>query len=115
MTISFEDLTAGLRVITIAGRLDIQGTQEIDIKFTALSCADNRKVVVDLTQVSFLASIGIRSLITNAKALKSRGGRMVLFVGENAGVIRTLQETGIDVILPLFTEMNEATAAAVAG
>ena len=73
MSIEFEDLTESLRLIKISGRLDILGTQEIATKFAALACTENRRVIVDLTAVSFLASIGIRELITNAKALQRRG------------------------------------------
>ena len=61
-------------------------------------------MVVDLTAVTFLASIGIRALITNAKALQQRGGKMVLFVGENAAVAKTLETTGIDALIPMFSD-----------
>lgn len=114
MSIEFEDLNENLRNISISGRLDIMGTEEIAMKFSALACADNRRLIVDLTGVSFLASIGIRELITNAKALQRRGGRMVLFVGENASVIKTLEATGIDALLPMFVDMVDAKGAALA-
>jgi len=92
MSIEFEDLNDGLRRIKLSGRLDIAGTESISIKFTNLASAVARRVVVDLTAVSFLASIGIRELITNAKAQQQRGGRVVLFVGDN--VLSRGQDTG---------------------
>ncbi|OQW71108.1 MAG: anti-anti-sigma factor [Proteobacteria bacterium ST_bin11] len=113
MSIEFEDLSEHLRLIKISGRLDILGTQEIATKFTALACAENRRVVVDLTGVSFLASIGIRELITNAKALQRRGGKMTLFIGNNEAVIKTLEATGIDALLPMFTDLEQGTEAAL--
>lgn len=114
MSIEFEDLNENLRCITISGRLDILGTEEIATKFAALACANNRRVIVDLTGVSFLASIGIRSLISNAKALQQRGGRMVLFVGDNEAVSKTLETTGIDALLPMFVDAADANEAALA-
>jgi anti-anti-sigma factor len=114
MSIEFEDLKENVRRINIAGRLDILGTDEIAIKFTALACADNRRLIVDLTGVSFLASIGIRAIISNAKALQQRGGRMILFVGDNDSVIKTLETTGIDTVLPIFRDMTAASEAALA-
>lgn len=113
MPIEFEDISENLRHIQITGRLDIAGTAEIDAKFTTLSAISNRRVVVDLSAVTFLASIGIRSLITNAKALQQRGGRMVLFVGNNETVAKTLEVTGIDALIPMFKEIVEADKAAV--
>lgn len=113
MAIDFADLNENLRRISLSGRLDIQGTEEISLKFTALSSSAQRRVIVDLTAVTFLASIGIRALITNAKALQQRGGRMVLFVGDNASVTKTLEATGIDTLLPMFADAGEAEKAAL--
>jgi anti-anti-sigma factor len=114
MAIQFEDINNNLRHITISGRLDILGTDEISTKFAALSCIDNKKVIVDLSAVSFLASIGIRSIITNAKTLKQRGGRMVLFVGDNAAVSNTLTMTGVEALIPMFADFVEASEAVLA-
>lgn len=114
MPIDYQDVSESLRRIALSGRLDIPGTDAIELKFTALSAAEQRRVVVDLTAVSFLASIGIRALIANAKALQRRGGRMVLFVGDNAMVTKTLEATGIADLIPMFAELAEADRAALA-
>jgi len=114
MPIEFLDLSDTLRRITISGRLDIPGTDEIANKFAALAASADKRVVVDLAGVSFLASIGIRAIITNAKALQHRGGRMVLFVGNNTTVTKTLETTGVDTLIPMFSDAAEAEKAAVA-
>ena len=114
MSLEFEDLNDGLRRIKLSGRHDIAGTESLSIKFTNLASAVARRVVVDLTAVSFLASIGIRELITNAKAQQQRGGRVVLFVGDNVLVAKTLEVTGIDALIPMFANAAEADQAALA-
>ena len=114
MTIRFQDITENLRRISISGRLDIAGTDEIATTFAALAASARRRVIVDLSAVSFLASIGIRALIANAKALQNRGGKMVLFVGDNASVRMTLEITGIDALIPMFNDAAEAEKAATA-
>ena len=114
MAIEYQDIDEQLRRIKITGRLDIPGTAEIELKLTSLTATSSRRVIVDLTGVDFLASIGIRALVTNAKALKGRGGRMALFVGDNAAVAKTLTVTGIDMIIPLFTSEAEAEKAILA-
>jgi hypothetical protein len=58
--------------------------------------------------------MGIRSLVANAKAQLSRGGRMVLLVGSNAAVIGTLEATGIDALIPMYADAAEAERAAIA-
>jgi len=112
MPIDFED--KNIRRITLTGRLDISGTAEIDTRFAALAAASEHRIVVDLTGVTFLASIGIRALIANAKAQQKRGGRMVLFVGDNAPITKTLQTTGIDALVPMFATYADAENAALA-
>jgi anti-sigma B factor antagonist len=115
MSIEFEDLNEQIRRINLSGRLDIAGTQEISIKFTALSCSKTQHVIVDLTEVSFLSSMGIRELIGNAKALQQRGGFMVLLVeAKNSAVVKTLESTGIDDLIPLFGDVNQAIEALLA-
>jgi anti-anti-sigma factor len=110
MAIEFEDVSENFRRIALSGRLDVQGTSEIETKFTALSAATARRVLVDLRDVNFLASIAIRALITNAKALQMKGGRMGLLVTPETGVEDTLDATGIDSLIPVYTDSSEAEA-----
>ena len=114
MSINYEDVSESFRRIALSGRLDAPGTDAIATRFAALSTAGQRRVLVDLSEISFLASIGIRALVINAKALQQKGGRMVLFVGANAVVTRTLKTTGIDILIPMFADAAEAEKAALA-
>lgn len=113
MPITFEDTTDSLRHIRLTGRLDIAGIEAISTTFADLSTSTKRGIVVDLSEVSFLVSFGIRELITNAKLVQQRGGRMVLFVGANRGVHKTLETTGIDVLIPTFADAAQADRAAL--
>jgi anti-sigma B factor antagonist len=114
MPVSHEDINEDLRCIILSGRLDIQGTEEISDKFTELSTTAKRYVVVDFTAVTFLASYGIRALISNAKALHKTGGRMAVVVGENIRVARTLESVGIEALLQMYKEFHEAKSALLA-
>lgn len=111
--IKFEDVSENFRRISIAGRMDILGSEEIGLKFTTMAVVTDKRVSVDLTGVSFLASIGIRAIITNAKALQQRGGKMILYVGNNAAIAKTLEATGIDTLIPMFTDAAAADEAAL--
>jgi anti-anti-sigma factor len=76
MELAVHDLDSGILGISLSGRMDIIGTQQIDLKFTALTSTRKAQILVDLSNVTFIASIGIRTLITTAKAQKARGGTM---------------------------------------
>jgi anti-sigma B factor antagonist len=114
MPIHYEDVGDQLRRIRFSGRLDIPGTQAIAPAFADLTCDRARRVVVDLRNVEFLASIGLREIISVAKELRQKGGKMVLCVGENGFVAKTLDVTGIDTLIPTHTSMPEADRDALA-
>lgn len=114
MPIDHDDINAEILLIKLSGRLDIAGTAEIETSFAALAASKKRKVIVDLTAVDFLASIGIRAIISNAKAQQQRGGKVVLFVGDNQPVTKTLEMTGIDVLVPMFPSLDGAKDALAA-
>ena len=115
MAINFQDIgETNLRRIALSDRLDVSGAQAVETKFAALAASAQRRVVVDLTAVSFLASMGIRLLIVNAKAQQNRGGRLVLHVGDNTAVAKVLETAGISSLIPTFTDAAEAERAALA-
>jgi anti-sigma B factor antagonist len=110
MELAVHDLDSGILEISLSGRMDIIGTQQIDLKFTALTSTRKAQILVDLSNVTFIASIGIRTLITTAKAQKARGGTMVLFK-PNDQVEQVLRATGIDSIIPIAHDIEAARGA----
>ena len=114
MSISHEEVGKDLRRIVITGQLDMPGTEAIAAKLAELTRTDRKGVVVDLTAVRFLASVGISALITSAKAVKQRGGRLVLIVSPGSAVAMSLEATGVDELIPVFERSRDAERAAVA-
>jgi anti-anti-sigma factor len=113
MFISHTDVGDNLRKIVISGRLDVLGTESIVGELEKLAAAPKKGVVVDLSSLKFLASLGIRALLKSAKAVEERGGRMVLVVGTNSQVTMSLEATGVSDLLPMFKSNGEAERAAV--
>jgi anti-anti-sigma factor len=67
-------------------------------------------IVVDLAGVSFLASIGIRLLMTAARGQKGRGGHLVLAAAQPP-VLKVIQTAGIDQLIPVYPDVETARAA----
>ncbi len=109
MNLESELLDGGILRIVLDGRLDLQGTEEIDNAFTELTGSHAGPVLVDLGEVSFIASIGMRTLLASAKALDKRGGKMVLVDAQDM-VRDTLETAGITSLLPLFENTDSALA-----
>lgn len=109
MELYYSELSNGIRLIKLKGRLDILGTGEIETKFTGYCAGDKVLVVVDLAEVDFLASIGIRLLMLTAKSVASRGGRMIL-LNPIPEVQNVLEMTGIPAVIPIYSSMESAEA-----
>jgi anti-sigma B factor antagonist len=98
----------GLAKFTLAGRMDVEGALAVDPVFTRIA-QEKLNVVVDLADVTFLASLGIRSLVMCCKTLASKGGNLVLLAPQ-PGVEKVLNTSGISTIIPVVSDMNAAEA-----
>jgi anti-sigma B factor antagonist len=110
MEMAVHELESGILGINLSGRMDIAGTQQIDLKFSVLTSTRRAQILVDLSNVTFIASIGIRTLIVNAKAQKLRGGSMVLYKPSDQ-VEEVLRATGIEAIIPIAHDLDAARGA----
>jgi anti-sigma B factor antagonist len=111
MKLTYEDLEDGVRRVNLEGRMDVEGSQEIDLKFTSITAARQAFVVVDLSLVEFLSSLGLGTLVRSAKAQMSRQGKLVL-LSPQPHVARVLQTTQVDQIVQVFYDFEQARSAA---
>jgi anti-sigma B factor antagonist len=107
MELHYSELENNIRLIKLVGDLDIIGVEAIETQFTGYCAGENARVIVDLSEVEFLASIGIRLLTLNAKSVSSRGGRMVL-LHPTPDVKSVLEITGIPAIIPIYNGLESA-------
>jgi anti-sigma B factor antagonist len=113
MEMHHSELGNGIRLIKLSGKLDIIGTGEIETKFTGYCAVAKARVVVDLSEVAFLASIGIRLLVLTAKSIARRGGKMAL-LNPTPEVQSVLEITGIPAIIPIYSHLESAEAVLMA-
>lgn len=113
MELRYSELDNNIRLIKLIGKLDIGGVGRIENQFYAHCAGENPRVLVDLSDLEFLSSIGIRLLILNAKSVSSRGGRMVL-LGPSPEVRSILEVTGITMIIPIYDGLESAEAVLLA-
>jgi len=110
MELTFRELKNGIRLLKLAGELDLQGVGEIETKFGAYTAVEKPLILVDLEEVIFLASIGIRMLVSTAKVVVRRGGKLIL-LNPQPNVLTVLQMAGILEIIPSFDDLESATKA----
>lgn len=95
--------------VTLDGRFDIQGAQEVDSRFGELA-KSSKALVVDLAKVSFLASLGVRTLMLSAKTLIHRGAEMAVS-GANENVEKVLRTTGFNEVAGIYPDYESAARA----
>jgi anti-anti-sigma factor len=108
MQIEVVEQDGGITHVMLDGSLDIAGAAEIDMTFGVVA-ASKPRILVDLTKVSFMASIGIRTLIGGARAASRHSARMVC-AAPNADVEAVLRRTGAAELVPIFATVDDAAA-----
>ena len=111
MQMQIHDAGEGILNVALEGRLDTPGVDAIETRLTAHLVPRSARAVVDLSQVSFMGSGGIRMFITIARALGRRGGKLVLY-GAQPLVAEVLQTTSLNEIVPVRGDATSAVAAA---
>jgi anti-sigma B factor antagonist len=109
MAIAIQELDGGVTKVVLSGRIDIAGAQEIDMPMSIVG-GSRKAVVIDLTDVEFLASIGLRSLVQCAKVVQLKGGRVVL-LSPSPIVEEVIRFAGIDELIPIHDSLDQALAA----
>ena len=104
-----KEMKNGITLLQLRGRMDIMGVNAVETKFSGYCAGERPKVLVDLSGVDFLASIGIRLLVTNAKSMQSRKGKMVL-LNPMPDVMGELEMTDIPAIIPVYSQLESAEA-----
>jgi anti-anti-sigma factor len=113
MDLRSEQLADGIEKISLVGRMDSVGGHDISLRLAALVGSRKLLAVVDLSEVSFLASIGIRTLVINARTQSMRGGLMAL-ANPQPLVAEVLKMAGIDTIIPVYPDVDSAYSALMA-
>jgi anti-anti-sigma factor len=108
MQMATEELAGGVMKVVFDGRLDINGSEAVDLKMSAI--AGSRKfVLIDMRKVSFIGSMGLRTIVNAARTIKSRGGKMAVF-GPDEGVEKVFTVSGVNTLVTIHHDLESAVA-----
>jgi anti-anti-sigma factor len=96
-------------VVSIAGDIDALTADEATAFLNAQLDGGREQLVLDLGQVEFMSSSGIRLLLEIWKRSREQGGDLLLAQAP-PGVARTLEITGLIRILKVYPSVAEALA-----
>ena len=112
LTTSCSCSEPGTLTIGLDGELDIATAPALERLLREVERDRWPTVVVDLRQLSFIDSSGIRALLTANDRIGRRDGRMLVRHPSRA-VRRTLAAIGVDSILDIADAVDEPTLAAL--
>jgi anti-sigma B factor antagonist len=108
-SVSAEKLASGGLVVSVQGQVDLYAAPDLKARLIdALDRGDGR-VVVDVTESTFLDSTAVSTLLSAHRRAQRRGGHVVL-VSTSDEIARTLSITGLDGILDVVESIDEARA-----
>lgn len=108
MELEILEESPALTRIALKGQLDTPGVDRIETRVNAI-LARGGDAVIDLSGVTFLASLGIRLLVSVAKMLDRRGKKLVL-VAPRPIVDEALRHSSIDDLIPVVPDVEGAKA-----
>ena len=105
-----EHLDDQRHVIAVAGEIDLFTAPELKSALAAAVEGGRTRIVVDLTETSFLDSTALGVLIGTVKRLRSRDGRLTI-VNVDPNIAKTFEITGLDQISTIRGSREDALAA----
>ena len=109
MDIAISEFGSAAKRVTLKGKLDIAGAQQIELPLATVA-GTRSNLVIDMVGVDFIASIGIRQLVMAAKAVTRGAGRLVL-LDPTPPVTEVLTTSGLIDLLPIVRSEDEARTA----
>src|SRR5213078_5144285 len=100
-------LDSDRHVVAVRGEIDLFTAPELKQKLTDAIEGGKSRIVVDLTDTTFLDSAALGVLIGAVKRLRSRDGRLTI-VNVDDNIAKTFEITGLDQIFPISGTRDEA-------
>jgi anti-sigma B factor antagonist len=96
-------------VVTVGGEIDLFTAGELRSRLAAPIAAGKTRIVVDLTDVTFIDSSSLGVLIGAHKQLQVSGGVLVI-VCHDRSIMSTFKTTGLDGVFEIVASRADAFA-----
>jgi anti-anti-sigma factor len=94
-------------VLLVSGRMDAENASQFEDQCKACIAEGLAVLVVDLGELRYVSSMGLRSFISVAKTLQAKGG--ALRICRLSGLVKQVFEiTGLLVLFPVYESVEAA-------
>jgi anti-sigma B factor antagonist len=97
-------------ILEVEGEIDAHTAPQLKGAIAALLDQGGVDLVADLDQVTFMDSTGLGVLVGALKRVREQGGELRIVCSRRA-ILRILEITGLDKVIPLYSALGEATNA----
>jgi anti-anti-sigma factor len=105
------DRRDGVVVLRVRGEVDMANATDTSTRLLSAS-GDGSSIVLDLGELTYIDSAGIRMLFDLSEQLARDQRRLVLAVGHDAPVRRALEITKLDTLVAVASSLTAAVEAA---
>src|SRR5271168_3932087 len=99
----------GVAVVSIGGEIDLSTAPAFEAVIAEALEEDPPALVLELSGVTFMASVGLRILAATQEEVGK--SIQIAVVADNAAASRPMQLTGLDNVLSLYPTLDEALTA----
>ena len=108
--ISVTPVGDGTVRVQVQGELDMSTSPQLH-QVLGHEIAAGKRVVVDLSEIAFIDSTGLNTLIAALRASDYHSGELMVSPSMPSQVKRVLEITGLDQVLPIAAEAADTSAA----
>ena len=94
-------------VVTVTGRIDSSNASELDTALQSLLNNNRHNIVVDLSNVNYMSSAGLRAIVSALRETKRSGGDLRLAMPSER-VIEVLELSGLSTLFEQFDDLTHA-------
>ena len=109
LQIRIDPAINGNQKVVLGGRLDTHSYDELDRRLAPVLASDIRSLVLDLAELEYISSAGVRSIFKARKALATRNGK-VLVLNPQPQIKKVFDVVKAVPLNEIFTSAEEADA-----
>lgn len=107
MSIHEQPLANNIYLIEASGRLDQPQTSQLEALLQRLLAEGHTQLAIDMAEVTYINSGGLRCLVTAWRQARQQGGNLVLF-SLTTRVAEVFEMVGFDKVFQIFDDRSQA-------
>jgi anti-sigma B factor antagonist len=95
-------------LVAVSGRIDSSTAPELEAALRAINDAGRFRIVLDMTDLEYTSSAGLRVLVTILKSCRRYNRGDLRLAGMSERVVGLLELAGLDVLFKIYSNTAEA-------